>query len=200
MPALLTLVPITVIAAVLLFVIKEFVEAIRRACADSRKVHALKTLLARECELNLWTIKALRSILIDIPKSDGEHPEIVVRIERRESGSPIARITSADGGLESTRPIPRAHRELMSKYLLDVATLDKKLFQVLEPAYDGIAELEHVRESLVRVHENEEESQMPGLIGSFAEYALEEICCTEEALASLYRHCTGKPLEKHRLR
>lgn len=200
MSTLLALVPIAVIATVILFVLKESIEAIRRVRSDGRKVHALKMLLARECELNLWTIKALRSILINVPKPNDEHPEIVVRVEKRESGNPIARISSTDGGLESTRGIPRAHRELMSKYLLDVATLDRRLFQVLEPAYDGVAELEHVRESLVRIHENEKESQMTGFFDSFAEYALEEIDRTEEALASLYRYCTGRPLEKHRLR
>lgn len=200
MPSLLSLIPITVVAAVLLFILKETVEAIRRIRGDRRKVHALKALLARECELNLWTIKALRSILRNVPKPDDENPEVVVRIERRHDGLPIARIRLIDGGSDSTRGIPKAHRELMSKYLLDVATLDKELFQVLEPAYDAVAELEHVRESLIRVHDDEDEYGENGFFGFFAMYGLDELQETERALSALYTHCTGKALEKHRLR
>ena len=194
------LVPITVVAAVLLFILKEAVEAVRRHRGDSRKMHALKALLARECELNLWTIKALRDILINVPKPDDERPQTVVRIERRTNGSTIALISSADGALRSSRSLPKAHLDLMSKYLLDVATLDSKLFQALETAYDSVAELEHIRESLVRIHESEEEAKMPDLIRPFAEYALDEIERTELAIAALYKHCTGKKLEAHRLR
>ena len=80
-----------------------------------------------------------------------------------------------DGGLKSTRGIPKVHRDVMSKYILDATTLDKNLFAVLEPAYDAPAELEHVRESLVNIYDSEDETKLLGLFGSFAEYALDEI-------------------------
>ena len=200
MNLILSLVPVTVLAAVVLFLLKEAVEYVRRTRADSRKIHALKALLARECELNFWTIKSLRSILINVPKPDDGNPQIVVRVEKREGGVPVVRITSTDGGVDSIRHIPRAHRELMSKYLLDVATLDKDLFAALEPAYDSVAELEHVRESLIRIEESAGEIDLDQFLGAFSEYAIDELKDAEEALARLYKHCTGKPLEKHRLR
>lgn len=88
----------------------------------------------------------------------------------------------------------------MSKFLLEIATLDKKFFAALEPAYDSLAELEHVRQSLIGIHDSEQESGIDGLFRSFAVYALDELRDTEAALQSLYIFCTGNILKKHRLR
>jgi len=88
----------------------------------------------------------------------------------------------------------------MSKHLFDIAALDRKLFAVFEPAYDSLATLEHVRESLVHIHESEDETNNPDLLRSLADYALGELAKTEAALGALYLHCTGKSLETHRLR
>ena len=200
MDIFLGLIPVTVVAAITLFFVKEAVEAVRRHLSDKRKIHGLKTLFARECELNLWTIKALRSILVNVPKPDDSTPQTIVQIEHREDKVPYARIISDDGASESSGPIPIVHRELMTKYLLDTATLDKELFDDLEVAYDALADLSHVRQSLVQVHEDQARMNIPGFFGSFAEWALEELDEIEGALASLYKHCTGGALEKHRLR
>jgi hypothetical protein len=200
MPDLSSLLPVTVVAAIAIFVVKETVEYLRRWSADRRKIHALKALIARECELNYWPVKALRSILINVPGPDEENPQVEVRIERRANGRPVACIRTLDGGSESTRGIPEVHRELMSKFLLEIAMLNSKFFAALEPAYDSLAELEHVRQSLISIHDDEQESEIDGIIGSFAVYALEELRSTEAALQSLYLFCTDKALEKHRLR
>jgi hypothetical protein len=200
MPDLLSLLPATVVAAIAIFVVKETAEGLRRRSADRRKIHALKALIARECELNYWPVKVIRDILMNVPGPDEENPEVEVRIERRINGRPVARIRALDGGSESTRGIPEVHRELMSKFLLDIATLNGEFFAALEPAYDSLAELEHVRQSLISIHDNEQESGIDGLFGAFAVYALEELRSTEAELQFLYRFCTGNALEKHRLR
>lgn len=200
MSNLLPYLPATVVAAVLLFIAKEVIEAVRRYRADARKVQALKALLARECELNLWPIKSLRDIFKNVPKLDDENPEILVTIEQRPSGRAIARIRSYDGGSGSTRTVPDVHRDLMSKHIFEVAALDRKLFEVFEPAYDSLATLEHVRESLVHIHESEEEADNPDLLRGLADYGLGELKKVEAALGALYLHCTGKNLETHRLR
>lgn len=87
----------------------------------------------------------------------------------------------------------------MDKNLLEVATLDKKLYSALQPAYDAVADLEHVRQSLIYFVDPEDEKDKMHLDG-FINYALDELEDVFKELASLYKMCTGKDLEKHRLR
>lgn len=88
----------------------------------------------------------------------------------------------------------------MSKFLLEIATLDKTLFEIMEPAYDGLAEVDHVRESLLNIDEGDNLIPKYDYLAGFAEYALNELEEAEAALAKLYTHCTGRPLTQHRLR
>jgi hypothetical protein len=60
------LLPVTVIAAIALFALKEVLETIRRRQADARRGQAFRTLLARECEINHWVQKSLLSTLKSI--------------------------------------------------------------------------------------------------------------------------------------
>jgi hypothetical protein len=200
MPTFLSLLPITALIAVLVFICKEALEFFRRRNGDQRKLHALKALLARECKLNFWSIRTLRRIFSEVHTEEHENPQIKVEGKRTPSGRPFARVVSDDEGTESHIGIPKVHRELMSKLLLDVATLDKALYEVMEPAYDGLAEVEHVCESLLNVQDAPEFIGQEGYLEGLAGYALDELKTAESALASLYKHCTGKPLTEHRLR
>lgn len=196
----LTLLPITAIVAVIVFLFREMLEHFRRKSSDQRKVKSLTRLLARECELNLWTIKSLRRIVSEVHRDEKPNLGVTVSVQRTTSGRPFAQISSDDGGLISQIPIPRVHRELMSKFLLDVATLDQALFEVMEPAYDSVGELEHVSESLVNIHDAPEDIGLESFLEGFAGYAINELNEIESNLGKLYMHCTGKKLEQHRLR
>ncbi|WP_158080984.1 hypothetical protein [Pelomonas sp. KK5] len=195
-----SLLPATAVVAVLLFIARETLEYFRRRGADKRKVSALTHLLARECELNYWAIKALRYIAIQIPTDENPGEGMQVTIERKPSGRSYARIVSADGGTESHHPVPRVHRELMSKFLLDVATIDRELFVVMEPAYDALSHLEHVRESFVNAPEASDFIGQDGYLEGLAGFALDELLKAEDKIGRLYRHCTGNELTKHRVR
>lgn len=200
MSAWTNLLPITAAVAIGVFIAREVLEFLRRRAADVRKVRALKALLARECELNLWTIKSLRSIFSEVHSSERPKPGNRVTIEKTASGQPYARVFSALEEAESHQRIPSAHRELMTKFLLEIATVDRRLFEVMEPAYDSIGELEHVRESLVNVSDAPEDIGEDGYLEGLASYGLRRLTETEAALGALYRHCTGAELTTHRLR
>ncbi len=200
MSNLLSLLPLTALVAILVFACKEILEYFRRRNGDQRKLHALKVLLARECELNLWSTKTLRRIFSEVNTGENENPQIRVEIQKTTSGRPFARVVSDDEGTESHISVPNVHRELMSKFLLEVAILDKKLFETMEPAYDRLAELEHIRESLLIVQDAPEFMGQDGYIEGLASYSVDKIQKAEDALGVLYKHCTGKALTKHRLR
>lgn len=192
--------PLTAVVAIVLFVSKELLESFRRLQADRRKIKALKDLLARECELNLWVVKSLRRIFSEIHTGENENPQVKIEIHHKPSGRPFVKVFSDDGGLETHMGVPKPHRELMSKFLLDVATLDRELFLLMEPAYEALAHLEHIRESLVHAEEDSELIGQDNYLEGLARYALEELNNAEASLAALYKHCTGNELTKHRLR
>jgi hypothetical protein len=61
-----SILPVTVVAAITLFVLKEVLEFIKRWRADRRKGQAYRKVLARECELNLWAQWRLKETLREI--------------------------------------------------------------------------------------------------------------------------------------
>lgn len=200
MEMLTSVLPVTAAVAIFLFVAREGMEFSRRRGAEKRKRSALTHLLARECELNYWTVKSLRYIAQQVPCE--ENPETLgsVTIERKPSGRVYARVVSEDSDSESHHPIPKVHRELMSKFLLDIATLDSELFKVMEPAYDALAALEHIRESFINAPEAPDFIGQDGYLEGLAGFALDELLKTESALAALYKYCTNQELTNHRLR
>lgn len=79
--------------------------------------------------------------------------------------------------------------------MLEVATVSSDLFSKLEMAIAAIADLEHIRESLIH-HTSEDPEHLEGFT-MYAEETLDEI---ERSLNALHVECTGKPLENARLR
>jgi hypothetical protein len=192
-----SLIPITVVAAFFLFVIKEMVEWLKRWRADKRKVVAIKILLARECELNKWTLLKVREAIKDIKETFEEKDGAEYSIQR----TPPDKITFRETieGESGSWPLTPTYTDLMSKQILDIAILDKKLFADLEGAYDAVLEMRHVREMLINYLESENEIDRIHF-EAFPEYALGELDDTEESLERLYKACTGKPLQTIRLR
>jgi hypothetical protein len=194
-----TILPATALVAILLFVAREVLEFRRRKASDKRKVSALKTVLARECELNHTTISSLIDIFTSVDTIDNPNPDTRVTIERTPSGRPYARIESKSAG-GSQLGIPEVHKEIMAKVLLEVASADRELFETMEPAYDGLAEVEHVRQMLVNIDDAPQAIGPTGFLEGLAGYALRELPKTLASSKSLYLHCTGKELTKFRLR
>jgi hypothetical protein len=193
-----SIIPITVVAAFFLFVTKEMLEWFKRASADKRKIAAIKILLARECELNKWTLLKLRQAVTDIKDTFEEKDGIEYAIERIGSDKIIFKEMLGEERRASW-PLPPTYTDAMGKQLLDTAILDKRLFANLEGAYDAVLEMRHVRDSVIEYVESRENVREMHL-EAFSEYALDELNDTEESLKTLYNACTGKPLDSIRLR
>jgi hypothetical protein len=187
-----SILPVTVVAAIALFVLKEIVEFIKRWRADRRKGHAFRTLLARECEVNHWAQWRLEETLREI--HDDHEKGIKANYVAKElpGGDALWRRSAPDDGY-SGGGLPDARTDLMSKLMVDVATLDKKLFTPLEAAYGSLITMRHVRASLLRFVTSKEEVDQMHFEG-FPEYGLSELEAVKEDLDKLYRECTGRPL------
>jgi hypothetical protein len=186
-----SLLPVTVLAAIALFVLKEVVEFIKRWRADRRKNHAFRTLLASECEVNHWAHFSLYETLrqIEDDHEKGRRVEYVIKVLQ---GGDAQWRRNEPGGY-SGGSLPDARTDLMSKIMIDVATLDKKLFTRLEAAYDSLIEMRHIRASLIQFVTSDDEHDQMHLQG-FPEYALGELDGVLDDLDKLYQECTGRAL------
>ncbi|UTJ49784.1 hypothetical protein NLZ15_22695 (plasmid) [Atlantibacter subterranea] len=193
-----SLLPITVVAAIALFALKEVLEFIRRRSADRRKSHAFRTLLARECEVNHWAHWRLQETLREIHEDHEKGVKATYTATELPGGDALWRRTDQGGGY-SGGGLPDARTDLISKIMVDVATMDKKLFTPLENAYDSLIEMRHIRASLLRfVSSKDEEDQMH--LQGFPEYGLSELEGVKEDLDKLYLECTGRSIDRTDMR
>jgi len=185
-------IPITVTAAVVIFILRELLEGHRRRTANNRKLAAIKNQLASECERTNWAIRWIRSAISDIRTALEYRKDI--KIETNFSGNRRLVFINEDG--DSSSLVPKAYSQVIDKYLFEVASLDSRLFAKMVDSLAGLAELNHVLESLV---EYVEETGQPWLEG-WCDYASREVGISEEPILYLYEACTGLALTKTRLR
>jgi hypothetical protein len=187
LPALL---PSTVIIAIFLFVLKEGLEWNRRRRANNRQIRAFKTLLARECELNRWSMHGLSQALDEMVGQSADELSIDYEIERNQFGKVIFR---NDNG--SSWPLPEEHADFMRDNMFDVAALDETLFSLLESAYDSVVELAHLRQSFIQYLEIDRQ-HLEGFVG----YGINRLKDIQLTLEELYLACTGEELGMGRVR
>lgn len=193
--------PITVIVAIILFLIKETLEMFKRKAADKRKISAMKTLFSRECEKNLYIINSLRNAFSMINKANDEHSDIIIEAKFSEYDKSYLSITeTADGKIsEHGFRITDVYLEVMEKNLMEAAIIDSVFFKRLEAAFDSLVELEHIRDSFINI-ENMEKIVEHDLLPGLADYGLEELEHIYSSLNVLYKYCTGSELVDSRLR
>jgi hypothetical protein len=193
------LLPVTVIAAVVLFVIKESIEVSRRVAGNRRKIKAFKIILARECELNNWAYRCLKSELNHVQDVQTNDYGLTLAVEHRSLDQIMLITRYADGSAHGYSPIWPVHAGVMKQLMLEVATINKALFDSIEKAYDSALEVEHVRQSLIRFLENDDEEDKLHFT-AFPQYGLRELEKASDNLQALYRTCTDQELTKFRLR
>lgn len=187
--------PITVVAAIVLFVVKEGLEANRRRKTDARKRKAIRRLIADEIERNHWTIKRLRDGVLQIERRILELDSTLMirvgalgeRYVRREEG----------GEMASEFPIGRVHSEALSSNLLLLAEIDEAIFEEALEVSDAFKELDHVLKSMIEHLSNDNDT---GFLEGFADYARNEIADCEKTLRCFYKSVTGRSLKEHRVR
>lgn len=191
-----------ILAAVVIFAAREILESFRRRAAQQRKLDALKAVIARECELNNYTTSVLKreieSMKENFELEDGDVQKSEYRVVFRRDGSAVLE-ELLGGNWGGSHPIPKVYVSMINAKIVELAELDPKLYAKAEAALSGLAELEHVRTSLIS-YVMKEDDNMPHLLENFPDYALGEIEDSSAALRELYTACTGRPLTDRRLR
>lgn len=197
-----TLQLIAILAAVGIFGGREILEASRRRSSRENKLNALKAIIARECELNNYTtgvlLRNMKEMKENFDLEDDDPYKYEYRISFRRDGSAILEHTRG-GQWWGSGPIPKVHSGVISARLMDVAELDFALYNLTEAALSGLAELEHVRASLISCVLKEDD-HIPDMIQGLPDYAIGEIENSASALKNLYLACAGRPLTDRRLR
>jgi hypothetical protein len=199
-----SIIPASVLAAILLFIVRECLDFAKRRRADRLRLKAIKKVISRELELNLGTIKNIQQIIANAKACLVEDQEISEKfhfaIKKDETGETSFSVYMERDSLCSRVPIRKVHAELLAKHLVDIAALDNAFSEKADAAYDAQMELAHVRASLLQ-HLNpghpdyEEELTLP-----FCEYATEELESVFSALNTLYIAAKGEHLIQSRLR
>lgn len=192
------LIPVTAVVAICLFILKELVEGIRRFLAERRRVKAIKSLVAIECELNLWAVKSLRHVLETIKKdlADDEGTEFKLFFPR--SGKIQFKSIRSDGSYTGFALAP-IHNEYLSKNLLEIAAFGGSFYATAKAAQEALSDLGHLQQSVIYFVQPDDEDDLVHR-ESFLDYAFSELPDINKALGALYRECTGEELVNHRVR
>lgn len=185
----------TIVVAIILFFAKEILESIRRYRARERARRANRLLLKRECELNYWVYTCLFRIASQLQADVNSGVDETYAVARRSDQSIAFRTLHIDGFSETT--IPPTRIAVIEKLLLDAASNDGSLYEVLQQAYEAMIDMEHVRESLFRHVEDEDGD---GFLAGFHNFALNELADSLVALRALYKECTGEVLTTWQVR
>ena len=197
-----SLLPVTVVVAILLFIVKESLEFFKKRRESKRKLFAYKSLLSRELELNLWTYKRLLMIVTNIESQEEKHPNAHYTLLIKESGQEYIHGYDGDDLIESC-PIPIVHDKYYEKFIANIAELDSHLFNLARSSYEEVRNMAHVRSGLIKgllAEENNEPFPHDIRKSGFLDYAKSELKDTFTAMNALYKECTGSELQQHRLR
>lgn len=183
--------PITVVVAIVLFVVKEIVELIKKTREKSRKVSAYKALIAEELLKNAWSLKALKRLCLELQDST------LREIEYKKSASGTERVIVRTAESEHVIFFWKIHTAAFEKIMTDLAVSNSKLFRSATEVYSLLAEAKHVRESIIDFSEFEMPRHMIGGLGDYGNNTLDE---ASAAVKSAYKTYTGQELVGHKLR
>lgn len=188
--------PITVIVAVVLFIAREVLDAYKKNRSNKRQKVAIKRIISIEIEKNNFFLKRVMSIIKEMRTACLKGHTIKITHDSNEN----PRINFEENEEQySSMPIPRVTDNAINQSIMNIALVDKDLFEDALCALDALAELKHIRDSII---ETVSMSAISGtnFIDGFTEYAEEELDDAKESLEKLYKHCTGKELEITRVR
>lgn len=184
------IVPVTVVAATILFMARELLEALRRYKSNRRKLVALRSIISIECERLQWFIKSMRSHAENILEAIQNEHHVVLRDYRIED----LRIFINHPEGEGSSPVPKVATDIFQKYLFEAASVDRNLFDAMSELNTSLPMFLHLRAGLI-YHVGEASH----FLGGWCEYCLRELVDLEVNLFKLYRVCKTGNSVPHRV-
>ena len=179
---------ITVVSAIVLFVIKEILDFIKIRRSDGRKRVAIRTLITKECEVNYDITRAIEDILRHI-KTWISSNDINVKVEKLVDGR--SNIVIKMENRYFSYVMSKSHKDILEKNLLDIAVLDKILFEKSAKAYENLGYLDSIISDMCDIPTYGKEN-----VRVFILETHEQLAEIQDVISDLYRECTGKELKE----
>lgn len=184
-----SLFPITATIAICIFIAKELIEFGKRRNEKIRKIAAYKMLVAEEMLKNAWSIRSMRDVLRALQEQFEK-----ILLEKSFSGSSYI-VVERMSGKQST-PLWPFHFSVFDRAVIDLAVLDKDLFNSVKEAYQALANVKHARTVLMDMCNDD---SLYDHIETFVGYAMSQMDVAEEKINITYRDCTGQELDQQKL-
>lgn len=197
-----SLVPITVIVAVILFMVKELLEYNRKEKANNRKLNAYRMLLAEELELNFGALKSIDETCSKLESNKNKWRGATYEAKFKESGNLYVHATYKDH-LVLCIPVRKVRMEQYDKLLVNIAELNADFYLKVKDGYEYVTELEHLYSSIIKglqAKDNNEPFPSDITQSGFLGYALAEVNRIEPKLKTLYKECAESVELKARIR
>ena len=184
--------PITVVSAIGLFFLKEIFEYFKKRAERKRKISAYKILISEELLKNAWTIKQLKSFMREID-DDVFEGMAYVKSALGEFQIQISR----QYGESRSFVLPIVHTAIFDKAVVDMAAIDSEFFEMARAAYEHFAEVKHICNTVLNFAEDK---SIESFIKTLPAYANGKLDDADASLKVLFKWCTGKDMEKPKLR
>ncbi|SBS66023.1 hypothetical protein [Vibrio splendidus] len=192
-----TLLPVTVVVAISLFILRECVDLVKKYREKQRKTRAIKLLLAEELERNHWALLTVFNVLKEIKEYTDEQKEVEYSLIIARNGMEHYHAELEDG--HSGSGIFRFDFSVYEKLLVSIAELDEELFEAISATYTKTRELNHYRDTLLDYLSGEDLAPTPEMTKGFLCGLSEEEADYYGHLNDSYKLLTGSTLEKRRL-
>ncbi|WP_156918483.1 hypothetical protein [Bradyrhizobium sp. Cp5.3] len=166
--------------AIVVFVLRELFELMRRRAATGRQIEAYKIILRRECELNAWAVTRLRETLEAMKSNPGHFKVFKTEFDLRFE-------FESEGGRNSW-PIPSVYLDDIKGSMLAVAALQSDIFERLERCYEACLDLVNLRQHTVEYLFGQADGYD---VEALHDYGSRELKDIHTALDRLYRACTN---------
>lgn len=195
------LLPVTVVVAIILFVLREAFDLFKKHSERKRNIQAIKLLIADEIEMNHWSLVSMFRILSSLKEDFEENEDAVHYLHVARNGSEHFRSKEhPDDEYSSGQAIPKFYTAMYERLLPDIAALDRKLFLSVHSTYEQIMELIHYRDTMIDYLTGEELAPEPGLTRHFLSDLADEKDDYYQYLNETYRLIQNKDLTNWKLR
>jgi hypothetical protein len=184
--------PVTVISAIILFAVKELLEYIKRKRADDRKRSAIRTMILNECKKNNSIIRILWFAFKNVQNASSEG-DFRFNVKKDEAGEYYFEYSNKRS-LSASFILLELENSALDKYIIDIATVDKRIFRSALLANDNLQILADTRRSIIGIKHHPQY-----LSNSIIEGYLINLSNTYDAISRLYLECSGKNLEDPRV-
>jgi len=196
--ALNNLLPLTVISAVSLFIIKEIIEITKKYTAKTRQIKAIKIIIANELELNSQALRQLYSTLNTVKELLSEFDKakfnIITTYDQLERFR--YKMFPDTDNFYSGWSLPKFNIKRTEDLILTIAILDSTLLTKVQETLEEIKTANQIRSNLIDAVINEDSFlDDDDLKEGFYTYAIDVKEDIEKSMNKLYWICTNRELE-----